>query len=255
MDNKRDGKIVTLKDLWDILIHRFWIIMLVSVLCTVGVFAVIKTTYVPQYSCTATLYILKQNEEASSNEAATDFSLALKVINDCTYLLKSHTVLNEVKETLALNAGYAELYNSISTSNPEDTRVLEVTVVADSPEEAKNIVDSVCTIGTEKINDAMGYEQVNFYEYGTFNSQPCNKTGMTAYFMVAVVAALLTYSAFLIGFLLDDSLQTEDDIKRYLGLSILGDIPDASGNHRRKYGYYGGYGYGNKKSEKKKGRD
>ena len=51
-------------------------------------------------------------------------------------------------------------------SNPEDTRILEVTVKADSPKMAKAIVDRICTIGAARIEDAMGFQQVNVYELG-----------------------------------------------------------------------------------------
>ena len=99
MDQQTKIKVVNLKNLWDILIHRLWIMLLVAALTTVGVFTVDKLTFEPRYNSTATMYILRQstNNAASSNvtdsdDVASDFSLALNVVKDCTYLIKSHTV-------------------------------------------------------------------------------------------------------------------------------------------------------------------
>ena len=49
--------------------------------------------------------------------------------------------------------------------------------------------------------------------------------------------------------LLDDGIKSDDDVERYLGLSVLGRIPDTNAPHSKKYGYYG-YGYGQKKRPK-----
>ena len=236
-------RVVTLKDLWGIFIHRLWIIIIAAAAVVGGLFVINRMTFVPVYSSTATLYILRQEGGATSDSSAdADFSLALKVVNDCDYLLKSHSVLDEVIQKLDLQIGYKALSESVSTSNPENTRILEVTVESDSPENAKRIVDALCEIGQEKIAEAMGFQQVNLYEYGTLSNKPCNTTSITTYLLAGVIAAILVYSAFLIVFLLDDRIRTEEDIERYLGLSILGNIPNANDKKNHLYGYYSAYG-------------
>ena len=137
---------------------------------------------------------------------------------------------------------YEDLYDCVSTSNPEDTRILEVTVKADSPELAKRIVDRICTIGSKRIEDAMGFQQVNLYELGTTDTDPCNSTRMLTFAFAGIVAAVVTYVIFLIIFLLDDRIKTDDEnLERYLGLSVLGNIPNADGKKSGKYGYYKTY--------------
>lgn len=183
MEQNSASKIVTLKDLWEVFVHRLWIILLAAVVAGGGFFAVDRISFTPQYASTATLYILRQADSATASDASSDFSLALKVVNDCTYLLKSHTVLDEVIGRLHLDVSYEDLYDCVSTSNPEDTRILEVTVRSDSPENAKRIVDQVCTIGAQRIEDAMGFQQVNLYEFGTTDPEPCNRTGLTTFLL------------------------------------------------------------------------
>lgn len=234
-------KTVTLKDLWGIFIQRLWIIALAACVCGAGLFAVNRITFVPQYASTATLYILRQADSATASDTSSDFSLALKVVNDCTYLLKSHTVLDEVIDSLNLDMEYEDLYDCVSTSNPEETRILEVTVKADSPEIAKRIVDQICTIGSERIEDAMGFQQVNLYELGTTDPDPCNKTRFLTFIFSGVIAAVMAYAIFLIAFLLDDRIKTDEDVERYLGLSVLGNIPSADSKKLGKYGYYKAY--------------
>lgn len=246
-------RVVTLKDLWVILINRLWIMILAALVVTGGILLFNRLTFVPAYSSTATLYILRQDNAGSTRNSDSDFSLALKVVNDCDYLLKSHSVLDEVIRELNLDTDYKTLSKCVSISNPENTRILEVTVESNSPENAKQIVDAICKIGQEQITEAMGFQQVNLYEYGTLNNKPCNIMSITTYMLIGMITAILVYSVFLVIFLLDDRIRTEEDIERYLGLSVLGDIPNANDKRNNQYGYYKAYGaQGKKKPEKKR---
>lgn len=228
----------TLIDLWRIFVRRFWAILLAAMIAVSGMAIFVSATFRPVYSSVATLYVLRQ--ENSLNESnIEDFSLALNVVNDCTYLLKSHAVLDEVIEQLSLKTPYEQLSRTITTSNPANTRILEVRVAASSPEEAKRIVDCVCQVGSQKIEEAMGFKQLNLYEYGTLEKEPSNKVSKTTYFIVALFVAVITYLFFVVYSLFDTSLRTDEEIEELLGVSIIGDIPNADSHKNRHYGYYG----------------
>ena len=268
MENKNNVKVITFRDLWDIFVSRLWVLAVAAVVAVAILFTVSTLTFVPQYESVATLYILKQNENTDSSTGnSEDFSLALKVVNDCNYLLKGHSVLDEVIKEQDLKYSYKQLYDRVTVTNPTDTRILEVRVEADSPELAKQIVDSICVIGTEKIEQAMGFQQVNLYEYGILKNEPCNNLSLTAYFLAAIAAAALTYVVFLLIFIFDDRIRTNEEIENAFGLSILGEIPNVGTNGKKgkysryyrgygnKYGYGYGYGYGHTPHVTKKETD
>lgn len=241
MNETNGGRTITLKDLWDLLTQRVAVIVLAAVIAAGAFFAVDMATYDPQYSSTATLYILRQNSESvSSGEAANELTLALRLVYDCNYFLKSRTVLDTVISDLGLDMSYGELYSRVSTNNPANTRVLEITVRGDTPEQAKAIVDRICDIGPGKIEEAMGFSQVNLYEYGTTPGGPSNRPGAMKYGVAAVAAAVLVYGAFLVMFILDDRLRSDEDIEKALGLNVLAEIPHTGGGQK----IYGKYAYG-----------
>ncbi len=240
MNNRSNDRVITFGAMWKLFCRRFWIILIAAAVSVALAFAVITLTYEPKYESTATMYVLRQDSEGQVSGADSDFSLALKVVNDCTYLLKSHAVVDKVIETLELDVEYEDLCEKISTNNPEDTRILEVIVEADSAEEAKKIADSLCTIGQEKIATAMGFQQVNFYEQGTLSDEPSNEVGPMTYLVIGFAAAVLTYAVYLVITVLDDRIRTEDDVQQVLGISLLADIPNAAETgKRRAYGVYG----------------
>lgn len=260
-NNQTTIRVVSFQDLWNIFVQKIWIIVLVGVLVTVGLFVGTTLTFEPEYRSTATMYILRQNmkqvahELNSADDVATDFSLALDVVKDCDYLMKSYTVVEQVKRNLNLQPDYEAISKRISTSNPDNTRILEVSVVAESPGEAKRIVDNLCDVGASAINSTMGFEQISLYEYGNINYKPSNKPKPILFLFVGLLAAVVTYSVFMVIFLLDATIKTDEDIKTYLGLSILGDIPEANNDrkNKQKYRYQSrkkGYGYGYFASDK-----
>lgn len=235
MNEQNNIKVIKLSELWEIFLHRLWVILLVSILALTAVVTSVSLTYEPEYNSSATLYILQQNQTKPNLEYE-DFNLALKIVNDCTHLIKSHSVLDTVIKNLDLKMTYKELYNNIKVTNPSDTRILEVVVESDSPQQAKRIVDEVCIVGTKKISEAMGFEQVHFFEQGILNLEPCNTTSFFTYVIVCILAMVLTYLVFVLIYIFDDTIHTDEDIKNYLNLSVLGDIPNFNDTNKKKYG-------------------
>ncbi|MCC8064817.1 MAG: hypothetical protein LIO70_07030, partial [Clostridiales bacterium] len=111
------------------------------------------------------------------------------------------------------------------------------TVQAETPELAKEIVDVLCEIGQDKITDAMGFQQVHFFETGTLDSEPSNRLSTVSYLLIGMIASVLVYSAFLIAFLLNDRMDTAEDIQQYLGLNVLGEIPNADRAAQKATGF------------------
>jgi capsular polysaccharide biosynthesis protein len=180
--------------------------LLLAVLTAGGLYS-LNYLLPPRYASTATLYILRQS--SNDQQISEDFSLALNVVSDCDHLLKSHSVLDAVIENLALDISYKDLRSSVSTNNPDSTRILEVTAEAQTPARAKAIVDSICTIGTDKIRQAMGFAQVNLYEYGIWDSEPCNRITPLHCVLGFCVGAAAVYCLALLAFLLKPSREPE----------------------------------------------
>ncbi len=250
MNKKISLKTIEPKDLWNVFRGSIWMILAAAIL-TVGVFyALALYRYSPVYSSTATMYLIPERDSNSdpdsTGEFVNEYTIAFKVIDDCNFLLKSRTVLNKVGEKLGVANGYGAFNSGITINNPESTRVLEITVVSYSPDMAKKIVDGVCEVGAESINHVLGYSGLQIFEEGTYSAYPINQVSLFSYIKHGIIAAVLVYVIFLAMFLFDNYIHTEEDIERYLGLTVLGDIPDADAPRKKskykyKYGKYKSY--------------
>ncbi len=242
--NKVTLKTITLKDLWNVFRGCFLFVIAAAILCTVAMYARAKVNYSPRYSSTGTLYLISKNEgdQVSKNEWTVDYTLANVVVSDTIYVLQSRTVLNAVGEEIGIKNGYNSLKSNIKIEHPEDTRVLEITATASTPERAKQIVDTLSVIGPQEANNVLRYDRIQVYEEGTYSTWAINQVSFMSYVKFGIIAGLLVYVVFLAMFLFDNYIHTEEDIERFLGLSILGDIPDADAPKKKnKSGRYKNY--------------
>ena len=248
MNETNTQQVITFRDIWELFLQRLVIILLVTAVSVAIFYVYNKVSYIPLYQSTATLYIAGDDvfEGNSSADAYNTYSLALKVVNDCDYLLSSRSVVDQLIQEMNLDTSYGVLQSRVSTDNPTNTRILEVTVEMESPALSEQVVNRLCEIGVAKINEVMGADDyVQLFEYGTHSAYPCNETPKATYLIVGSVAAVLTFGLCLLLFLLDDRLRTADHIEQVLGRSVLGDIPDVNFHGQKgRYGYYRYKGYG-----------
>lgn len=225
MQNNNESAI-RFSDLIFLFTSKLWLLILVAVIVGGSTFAYNYFTYTPLYESTSSIYILRQGADSDAPDYNSDFSLALSVVNDCTKLMTSRAVLDEVIEDNSLPYSYEQLNSMISVNNPPSTRYLEVTVKSDSPEQSKIIVDSLCEIGKEQIVSLMGFNQVNIVDEGTLALVPCNSRYSYTSVLFSIVAFLLTYIIIMVIYIFDDKLTDADQVEKVLGLSVLALIPD-----------------------------
>ena len=241
MENTKNSRAITLKELWDIFLQRLWLIILVGILVAGASFAAYHFTFVPMYESVSTLYVMRQSDDATAAEKIQEYNLAIWGINDYDYMLKSQKTLSAVGEELkkeGITTSYNALKASISVNNPENTRILEVRVVSDSAEHAKLTVDLICKIGVDTITTVMDSEdQITVFEQGTINTTPCNRRNPFTFVLLGIISAIAVYFIFVITYLLDDRIKSDEDIEEYLSLSVLGDIPEIGSINDKHYGY------------------
>lgn len=227
MEQYKTRKTKSLRDFLNIFISRFWIITGAALLAFLLVLGYTLITYTPMYTSTATVYLLRQDGDDNGSVSSSDFSLALSTVNDCTVLLTSHNVLDKVIENLGMPITYSELKSMISIQNPDSTRVLMISITTDTnPGDAKTIVDELCRIGAQSITHFMGINQVNIIDEGTYSEQPSNSKFSIYPFLAGIITGVLVFVIYLIIFILDDKINTEEDVNKYLGLNVLGYIPN-----------------------------
>jgi capsular polysaccharide biosynthesis protein len=235
---------VDLRELLLALKKKVWWIIAAGLLlgCIAGAYSQIFIA--PTYTSTSSMLVLSKEESLTS---MADLQLGTQLASDYQVFIKSTPVMEQVIENLDLNMSAGGLKNSISIANPSGTRILNISVTSTNPELAKKIVDELTSVSSEYIGDKMEVIPPKIVEEGqmpTYKDGPNVKRNA----LLGLLAGLAISAGIVCLFaMLNDSIKTEDDIARYLGISTLATIPD-------RKDYIGGK-KNKRKSKKKKVRE
>ena len=230
---KNDELEVDLKELFFVFWGKLWIILLSGIVLGIAAYFYTSVMITPQYASDGTVYILTRS---NSNQQVTtgDLNMSAQLTSDFEELIISHTVLDEVIEQIDYEGlTFGSLKNKITVTNRTDTRILQITVTDPDPLMAKAIVDKVIEISSEKIKSIMDIEAVNLVDEGTLNSTPVSPSYKKNVLIGVLIGIVITSAIVIVMYLLDDKIHTGEDIEKYLGLSVLGVIPEVS-NEKKK---------------------
>ncbi len=207
-----------------ILWHKAWIIALAALLAGAVGFLVSRFALTPMYESTTKVYILNK-KDGNSSLTYSDLQLGSQLTKDYAELIKSRNVLEKVIENLGLVESPEELAARIRVSTPSDTRILGIVVSDPSPEWAQTTADEIRNVASTHITQVMDIEAVNVVDTANLPERPSEPSVKKWTAVAALLGAGLAMSIIVIGFLLDDTVKTSEDVEKHLGLSTLALIP------------------------------
>lgn len=233
-DNEQEYEI-DLKEIAIAILDRIWIVISVGIACALLVGIITKVFITPMYTSTTKLYVInKQNSD--NNITYTDLQTGNLLTNDYIIQVKGTKVLSQVISELNLTDTEDELASRITVSNPENSRFIVISVSDKDPVVAQQIASCVAKVSSDVVKEVMDLEKVNVAEEANLpleESSPNLKKNVLLGGAAGVFVSLLLIVVF---YLLNDRIRTPEDVKRYLGLNTLGQIPilENSGNAKRK---------------------
>ena len=236
---------IRLQDLLDVFLNCWWIMLLVAAIVFTGLYIYKSQTHVDEYTATATVYVMKEKSEGGSTSTS-EVSIANTLVKDFMELTTMDSVLELVRYDQNLTMSTAQLRKMVTLKNIENTRFIYVSVTAKDPQSALAISNSLAENACNYLNKELLGDQkyASVADKGTAPKNPSNPISAFKLLLIALVCALVVYVVYLVLFLMDDKINTPEDVEKYLKLSILGQIPNRDDTSRRKkrYGAYGAYG-------------
>ncbi len=220
-NNKKTNKL-NVKDLALSALSKWYIFCAMLAACVILSIIYSYLLVTPLYDSTGKLYITNKSSE---NLTSGDLSISLYLANDYVNLIVDRAVLDEVSRDLNNKYSYAQLKSAVTVINPEDTRFLEITVRTPSAEDSKKIVDSVCKVSQEKLVELLGIDRVTIIRGGNLSSVP-SVPNVSKNLMSGIILSVFMYAVLVCAiYFLDDKINGPEDIEKFLGMSVLGNIP------------------------------
>lgn len=214
---------IDLRQIFVVIMSKIVIILLVGVIFGLAAFIGSKLLLKPVYQSQTSLYVL--NKQNQGTTTLSDLQSSTQLTKDYMILVKSRTVTEKVISDLNLDTTNERLAKKISVSTPSDSRVLEITVADNDQYEAKRIADKVAEISADSICDIMQIEKVNVFEEANIPAKPSSPNCMKNALIAFVLGLVLAIAVVVIRFVMNDTINTSEDIEKYLGVSTLALIP------------------------------
>ena len=223
MEKQREEMEIDLIDLFYFLKKKLWLIVL-GLLS----FALVGAAYTilfmdNEYTAKTRMYVLSRSSENTISSA--DYNTANFMIKDYEVLITGENVTREVIDRLGLNMSVGELTGKISVTAINNTRVLQIVVVDSNPQRAADIANCVREVASAQIKQIMAVDAVNLvYEAEV----PRAKSGPSLSrntMLGGILGMVLVMGVLVVIYMLDDTIRTDEDVTRYLGLETLGVIP------------------------------
>ena len=181
----------------------------------------------PKYTATAKMYMIS----ASSGSVLdlSDFNIGTSLSQDYTELIKIRPVFNEVIDNLNLDMEYEDLLKKVSISVVGDSRLLAVSVEDNDPKLAQSMVNELVDTAVTyipKVMNASENAQPTIAEYAVVPDEPSSPNPAKNIILGAVVAMLLVAVIFVVRMLMDDSLNTAEDVEKEFGIMPFTVIPE-----------------------------
>ena len=223
MEQQNEELEIDLMALFYHLKKKLWIIVASFLVCAVVGFTVSQFFMTPEYTASTRMYVLNRSNE--ENVVSADYQISNYMISDYTVLITGRNVTQAVIAELGLGMDDEELAEMLKVTSPDDTRVLQISVTDTDPQRAANIANSVRVIASKQIKEIMDVDAVNLINEAEVPEEPSAPSVMKNTVLAAAVGMIAAIAVFVVIYMVDDTIRTEEDVERYLGLSVMGVIP------------------------------
>ena len=229
------AKTIDLVELFYYLLSKLHFIILGMVVGALLLGSYASSRAVPIYTATSKLYILGQ----TGTNIMADLQIGTVLTLDYQEVFKTWEVHQMVNEQLGLDYSYSRLQGMLNVENPENTRVLYITVRDTDAQRAADIANAYATAAKKFIAQTMDMDEPSSFSIALVPSVAVG-ISVTGYIIRGILLGTVLVGGILVLiFLLDNRPKSPDDIMRCANIPTLAVIPkhpELSGDkkHKRK---------------------
>lgn len=182
----------------------------------------------PTYTAVTKLYVVSASTDSLVD--LSDLQIGASLTADYEHLILTRPILEQVITNLGLEDVYTTetIKNTITITNPEDSRMLYISIETTSPQHSMDIANEIAKQTVEQLGDLMDSVPPKIAEKAVY---PENKTSPSTAKNI-IIGCLLFSMAYicvlLVRFLLDNKIDSEEDVEKYLGMLPIAIIPELS---------------------------
>lgn len=181
-------------------------------------FFLIKPTY------SASTQILVNSNETKNQMELQANQTDLQLINTYNEIIKSPVILEKVKKNLRIDENIS---SKINVNNSTQSKVITISAVSENYTDAAKIVNETAKVFSEEIGKIMNTDNVTVLTKAkeNLNVAPIKPRPAINTVLGGIFGFLLSVMFVFFKNLIDKRIQTEEDVKEYLDIPVIGMIP------------------------------
>ena len=221
-----------LKELLSVFLKNKLIILLIVIVTTIlgSIYSFYLVT--PKYEASTTLILGRINNSTSETKTSTtdqitqsEISINSNLVSTYSELIKSRTLIQKVIDNLKLNLTESSVRNSISVSRISDTELIEITVKNEDGELASKIANEIAKVFSSKVEEVYNISNVYIIDKAIASNTPYNINHIKDIVIAIFIGVVISGIYVLIYHLLDNTIKSEIQIEKNIGLKNLINIP------------------------------
>ena len=219
--NQPQAKTIDLVELFYYLLSKLHFLLLGMIAGAVLLGAYATNRVVPVYTATSKLYIVG----STGASIIADLQIGTVLTMDYQEVFKTWEVHQLVNDELGTNYNYSYLQSMLTVTNPEDTRILYITVRNTDAKLAADIANAYASAAKRFITETMNTDEPSTFSIALVPGT-ASGGGITGYVIRGILlGTVLAGGVLVLVFLLDSRPKSPEDVMRYANIPTLAVIP------------------------------
>lgn len=221
-----DVQEIDLIDLFGYYMSRLW--LLIAAVVIGAVIAGAYTFYLVPNRFTAVSRMYMISASSSSVVDLSDLNIGASLSNDYVELMKSRPIIEDVINELGLGYTYEQVLDMIRLDVVTNTRIIKISATSTDPEEAMNIANQMARIAKIRLPKIMDAPSPSIAEEAVLPTQKSSPSLSRNVMMGSMVLLFLVLAILTIQYLMDDTVQTSEDVEKEFGILPMTVIPEGT---------------------------
>lgn len=223
---------IDLRELIQVVLRKWWLIVILTIISGIGAFVITFFYIEPVYESSTSLFIGKEQNEIAGISIA-DLQVGNKLIIDYREIAQTRMIAEAVINNLELNMELITFRKNISINNVKDSRLFTIKFQHTNPQLAADIANNVAKELIIKVSEIIDVENIQVIDKALVPVNPIKPNEKLNTLIACVLGAMISLFIIMLMEFLDNTIKTEADIEKHLGVPVIGVIPKFKGEDRK----------------------
>lgn len=222
-------EVIRIEDIVDILIKRWKMIVLITLMVTT--FSAIISFFIisPKYEASTKVFIGKENNQVKvqdQNYNDNDVQMYQKLLKTYAEVIKTNDLVENAVDGENLGLKSEDILKNLEVTPREETQILEIKYINKDKMLARDILDSITTEFIKASSELIPNGNIKIIESVKIPEDPVSPNKAINIAVAFLLGSIISIGLSFLLETIDNTFKNKEQMEDLLGLPVLGLIPD-----------------------------